>query len=235
MRACPCENCAAQQRMDVQHAHQRRFVGQLGDRHFGMSLQARQRQARHAQRDAQRLPRRDVIHLRLHERGARLHGQAAQLRRLVGRDDAAFQLVVLDLVDLAREADQRLVDHHALLRDQDGEIVPLHLRHQIDTCLTIRKLRIRHVDVGDRAGQPELIGGLDDLRAEDALIIARAGRADGVRFVSDERVRVDARLNRLAKGHGDVGLGLDDDRTIRQRHLLQLGERKLPLRIHRRQ
>ena len=69
-----------QQRMDVQHADEHRVVRQPWDGHLGVSFQPRERHARHAERDAQILPRRHVIHLRLYQRRARRHGQAAQLR-----------------------------------------------------------------------------------------------------------------------------------------------------------
>ena len=181
---------------------------------------------RRIERNRQLAPGRFIAMVRLDQLRLGLHGEHAELQRLVGGSLAGGDPLGLHAIDAVGKLRQGVVHLDPLPRHQHAEIIRPHLRGQIVTGPVQRQFRIVEIDSRRGLGQPQLAAGDDRLTDGAALVAGGQPRIDVVGLIADVRVGIGAGLDHVAAGRFHVGGRLANERIAGHRDRLQLGERQ---------
>ena len=155
-----------------------------------------------------------------------LHGEHAELQRLIGGGLAGGDPLDLHAIDAVGKLGQGVVHLDPLPGDEHAEIIRPHLGGQIVTGPAQCQFRIAEIDFRRGLGEPQLAAGDDRLTDAAALVAGGLPRIDVVRLIADVRVGIGAGLDHVAAGRFHVGRRLANERIAAHRHRLQLGERQ---------
>ena len=181
---------------------------------------------RRIERNGQLAPGSYILLVRLDQLRLRLHGEHAELQRLIGGSLTGGDPFGLHAIDAVGKLGQGVVHLDALPRHQHAEIVRPHLGGQIVTGPVQRQFRVVEIDFRRGLGEPQLAAGDDRLTDAAALVAGGQPRIDVIGLIADVRVGIGAGLDHVAAGGFHVGRRLANERIAGHRHRLQLGERQ---------
>ena len=179
---------------------------------------------RSIERNGQLAPGRFIAMVRLDQLRLGLHGEYAELQRLIGGSLAGGDPLGLHVIDAVGKLGQGVIHFDSFPRHQHAEIVRPHLRGQIVAGPPQRQFRVVEIDSRRGLGQPQLAAGDDRLADSSALVASGQPRIDIIGLIAHVRVGISAGLDHVAAGRFHVGRRLANERIAGHRHRLQLGE-----------